>query len=62
MSFGLLLSQEWGYLSVVELLHEVDTALYAAKAAGRNCVKVAAAKTESDAASALAPEPAWRRR
>src|SRR5215470_7761875 len=37
MSFGLLLSQEWRYVSVAELLHEVDLALYAAKAAGRNC-------------------------
>lgn len=62
MSFGLLLSQEWGYISVAELLHEVDTALYAAKAAGRNCVKVAAPKAQSDSARELAPEPAWHRR
>ena len=62
MSFGLLLSQEWGYMSVVELLHEVDTALYAAKAAGRNCVKHAAPKVQTDSAREPAPEPAWRRR
>ena len=62
MSFGLLLSQEWGYLSVAELLHEVDTALYAAKAAGRNCVKLAAPKAQPDSAREVAPEPAWRRR
>lgn len=62
MSFGLLLSQEWNCLSVVELLHEVDTALYAAKAAGRNCVKVAAPRVQSDSARELTPEPAWRRR
>jgi len=49
MSFGLLLSQEWGYLSVGDLLHEVDTALYAAKAAGRNCIKVAVPKAQQDA-------------
>jgi len=49
MSFGLLLSQEWGYLSVGDLLHEVDTALYAAKAAGRNCIKVAVPKGQQDA-------------
>ena len=62
ISFGLLLSQEWGYLSVVELLHEVDTALYAAKAAGRNCVRLAAPKAESAIDRELAPEAAWRRR
>ena len=62
ISFGLLLSQEWGYLSVVEMLHEVDTALYAAKAAGRNCVRLAAPKAESAIGRELAPEAAWRRR
>lgn len=62
MSFGLLLSQEWGFMSVVDLLHEVDTALYAAKAAGRNCVKLAAPQAQSDSVRELTPEPAWRRR
>jgi len=47
MSLGLLLNQEWGRLPVEELLHEADAALYAAKAAGRNCVKVARPKTSS---------------
>jgi len=41
MSIGLLISHEWGLRPMEELLHEVDSALYAAKAAGRNCVKVA---------------------
>ncbi|HYL85795.1 MAG TPA: diguanylate cyclase [Candidatus Angelobacter sp.] len=41
MSIGLLISQQWGYRSVEDLLHEADVALYAAKGAGRNCVKVA---------------------
>jgi two-component system cell cycle response regulator len=41
MSIGLLLSQDWGVRPVEELLHEVDVALYAAKAAGRNCVRMA---------------------
>jgi two-component system cell cycle response regulator len=41
MSFGLLLSHDWGVRPVEELLHEVDAALYAAKAGGRNCVKLA---------------------
>jgi len=62
MSFGLLLSQEWGYLSVKELLREVDLALYAAKAAGRDCVKVAAPKAQADNAQEFASEPVWRRR
>jgi len=41
MSIGLVISQEWGLLPMEELLHEADSALYAAKAAGRNCVRVA---------------------
>jgi two-component system, cell cycle response regulator len=47
MSLGLLLNQEWGRRPVEELLQEADAALYAAKAAGRNCVKVASPKTSS---------------
>jgi diguanylate cyclase (GGDEF)-like protein len=42
MSLGLLLSAEWAALSVEALLSEVDAALYAAKAAGRNCLRLAA--------------------
>jgi diguanylate cyclase (GGDEF)-like protein len=48
MSFGLLLSDAWGERPVEELLHEVDAALYAAKAGGRNCVRVAKPPVEPE--------------
>jgi two-component system cell cycle response regulator len=41
MSMGLLLSKDWSPRSLEEILNLVDAALYAAKAAGRNCVKFA---------------------
>lgn len=41
MSLGVLSSRDWGLRPVEELLREVDAALYKAKAAGRNCVKLA---------------------
>jgi two-component system, cell cycle response regulator len=47
MSFGLLMSQDWDALPMEELLQHADAALYAAKAAGRNCVKVALPKESS---------------
>lgn len=41
ISLGVLLVQEWGRPSSDEVLREVDTALYASKAAGRNRCSVA---------------------
>ena len=41
MSLGVLATKDCGLLSVEEIIHEVDAALYKAKAAGRNCVKFA---------------------
>jgi len=40
-SVGVHQTENWGFRSVETLLHEVDGALYAAKAAGRNCVRFA---------------------
>jgi len=47
MSFGVLQSSEWGPRSLEELLHGVDTALYEAKAGGRDCLRMAKPPTES---------------
>jgi len=41
MSLGLLTSRHEEHRELEEILHEVDMALYAAKAAGRDCSKVA---------------------
>jgi diguanylate cyclase (GGDEF)-like protein len=41
ISIGVHHTDNWGSRSVEELLHEADSGLYAAKAAGRNCVKFA---------------------
>jgi diguanylate cyclase (GGDEF)-like protein len=41
MSVGLLQTADWGDLRAEIHLTEVDAALYAAKTAGRNCVRVA---------------------
>jgi two-component system cell cycle response regulator len=62
MSFGLLLSDAWGVRPVEELLHEVDAALYAAKAAGRNCIRVAKPPVEPDMPLVSVREPAQRTR
>ena len=62
MSFGLLLSDAWGVRPVEELLHEADAALYAAKAAGRNCVRVAKPAVSPELPGRPVREPAQRLR
>ena len=62
MSLGLLLSHEWGCQPLEALLQEADAALYAAKAAGRNCVKVASPKITAADSISYAHEPARLRR
>jgi two-component system cell cycle response regulator len=62
MSLGVLLSHEWGVRPVEDLLQEADIALYAAKAAGRNCVKVAFPNAAAAIPESLIIEPAKHRR
>jgi diguanylate cyclase (GGDEF)-like protein len=62
MSLGILLSQEWGRRPVEELLHEADAALYAAKAAGRNSVRIARPKIASADSDSQVHDPVRLRR
>jgi diguanylate cyclase (GGDEF)-like protein len=62
MSFGLLLSDAWGVRPVEELMHEVDAALYAAKAGGRNCVRIAKPPVEPELPVPALREPVQRLR
>jgi two-component system cell cycle response regulator len=55
MSAGLLLSSEWGVKSLEELLHQVDSALYQAKSAGRDCLRIASPTVRAE--PPLAPLP-----
>jgi two-component system, cell cycle response regulator len=41
MSLGVLASRDWDLRPVEEILGEADSALYQAKASGRNCVRLA---------------------
>jgi diguanylate cyclase (GGDEF)-like protein len=49
MSMGVHQTQNWGARTVEELLHEVDSAMYAAKAAGRNRISFTQPDISSDA-------------
>jgi two-component system cell cycle response regulator len=62
MSLGLLVSQEWGCQPLEELLREADGALYAAKAAGRNCVKIASPNSSAAEADSQTHLPLEARR
>jgi two-component system, cell cycle response regulator len=61
MSFGVLLSSEWGQRPVEELLHEVDIALYEAKAAGRDCLRMAQVAAKLEMSPAMLPQAVRRR-
>ncbi|MGB2624894.1 MAG: diguanylate cyclase [Candidatus Acidiferrum sp.] len=58
MSFGMLLSAAWGRRPVDELLHEVDIALYEAKGAGRDCLRIAKAIAKAEDSPDALPQPA----
>jgi diguanylate cyclase (GGDEF)-like protein len=62
MSLGLLLSHEWGNRPIEVLLQEADAALYAAKAAGRNCIKIATPPIITVDQDSAVHEPARLRR
>jgi hypothetical protein len=62
MSFGVLLSSEWWQKPVEELLHEVDVALYEAKAAGRDCLRMAQPGAKVEASHEMTPQAVRRRR
>ncbi|MGB7284949.1 MAG: diguanylate cyclase [Candidatus Acidiferrum sp.] len=62
MSFGVLLSGDWGPRPVEELLHEVDLALYEAKGGGRDCLRIARPGTKSEALREILPQAVRQRR
>ncbi len=57
-SIGVHQTENWGFRSVETLLHEVDAALYAAKAAGRNCVRFVESATAAGSGDLPLKQPA----
>jgi diguanylate cyclase (GGDEF)-like protein len=55
MSFGILQTADWGPRSLEDLLYETDTALYQAKAAGRDCLRIARPATREEVPAPIAP-------
>jgi hypothetical protein len=49
MSMGVHQTENWGVRTVEELLHQVDSAMYAAKAAGRNRISFTKSEIPPDA-------------
>jgi GGDEF domain-containing protein len=56
ISGGLLFSRDWGSRPIEGLLSEVDAALYAAKSAGRNCIKVAKPSGRQESLARAVPQ------
>lgn len=62
MSFGILQTGDWGALALEDLLHETDIALYHAKAAGRDCLRIAKPDAQSRDADSVVPAAMRRNR
>ena len=62
MSFGVLLSADWGPRPMEELVHAVDVALYSAKTAGRDCLKIARPEANAETPPAESHQAARQRR
>jgi diguanylate cyclase (GGDEF)-like protein len=56
LSMGVHQTENWGVRTVEELLHDVDSAMYAAKAAGRNRISFTKSEISSDADHGAATE------
>ncbi|HEY1483271.1 MAG TPA: diguanylate cyclase [Candidatus Acidoferrum sp.] len=58
ISVGLALSVDFPQADVDEVIHQADLALYAAKRAGRNCVRLAPPASDPEARNGIATESA----